>query len=219
MAVTISHWRAPPTKWRRAGCLAAYASGLIAATTMLSRPLEPALSMYLGGALESRVPAVVLSPASDVQGIIVLGGAVTRVEAALSLARRYSRATVILSGPGASEIQLAEAQLGGSGRLKIDRRANDTFENAVYSNDLLAPGDDENWLLVTSAVHMPRAIGAFQAMGFPVLPWPVYDTPSAAKARSAWVWHEVFGLVGYWLLGRTQTPYPRSSGNVKQQVG
>lgn len=208
MSLAISCWSALPLKWKRAGKIALCASVALSAITTLSRPLEPALSENLGRWLEARVPAATLDTATRVQGIIVLGGSITRVEAALLLAKRYRNATVILSGPGEHEIQLAEAELGKSNRLKIDRRATDTFENALFSNDLVGPRDGENWLVVTSAVHMPRAVGVFQAVGFPVVPWPVYDTPSTPRMRSAWVWHEVLGLAGYWALGRTRMLYP-----------
>ena len=68
-------------------------------------------------------------------------------------------------------------------------------------------------MLVTSALHMPRALGAFRAAGWPVLPWPVgYKT-----RRHGWRWvespaerigllesalHEWVGLLAYRALGR-----------------
>jgi uncharacterized SAM-binding protein YcdF (DUF218 family) len=73
----------------------------------------------------------------------------------------------------------------------------------------------QSWVLVTSALHMPRAIGAFQAVGFPVHPWPVIDTPAGGKPLSDRVWHEVLGLLGYWALGRSASPYPRPNAPVR----
>ncbi len=65
---------------------------------------------------------------------------------------------------------------------------------------------------MTSAVHMPRAFGAFERVGFPVLPWPIDDTPRVGKDLTARVWHEVRGLVGYRAFGRTRQALPERVG-------
>ena len=46
-------------------------------------------------------------------------------------------------------------------RVLLEDRARNTYENAVFSKQLMKPKPGERWLLVTSAVHMPRAIGCF----------------------------------------------------------
>jgi uncharacterized SAM-binding protein YcdF (DUF218 family) len=189
----------------------AAAVGLVAVSALpvLSDGLEPALVRRLGYALETRIPCVDLATAG-IDGIIVLGGSPTRVRAALDVAQQFPQAVVVLSGPGEAEVRLAAAVLGRSDRLLIDRRPTNTYENALYSRDLIAPAAGQRWLLVTSAVHMPRSVGVFRSVDFSVLPWPVYDTPKSAAEGSAWVWHEIVGLVGYRMLGRTENFYPRS---------
>jgi uncharacterized SAM-binding protein YcdF (DUF218 family) len=187
----------------------AAAVGLVAisALPVLSGPLEPALVRRLGYALETRIPCVDLGTIG-IDGIIVLGGSPTRVRAALDVAQKFPQAVVVLSGPGEAEVRLATAVLGRSDRLFVDRRPTNTYENALYSRDLIAPAAGQRWLLVTSAVHMPRSVGVFRSVDFPVLPWPVYDTPKSAAEGSARVWHEIVGLVGYRMLGRTENFYP-----------
>lgn len=63
------------------------------------------------------------------------------------------------------------------GRVLIEGESRSTWENATRSAALLrAQGlriDAGPWIIVTSARHMPRAIGAFAAAGYgPLIPWP-----------------------------------------------
>jgi uncharacterized SAM-binding protein YcdF (DUF218 family) len=174
----------------------------------MAQPIHWWLAVPIGQLLESRISRPQLPCQRDLTGIIVLGGSTARVRTALQLAERYPNAAVVLSGPGELEVALALKSKNLSGRLSVDHRATNTYENALFSKDLVRPSSDQSWAVVTSAVHMPRAIGAFQSVGFPVLPCPVGDTPLEADARAASVWHEVFGLIGYWVLGRTRELYP-----------
>lgn len=48
-----------------------------------------------------------------------------------------------------------------------------TYEDALYSTELLAEQDIETIILVTSAIHMPRARALFEAQGLTVIPAPV----------------------------------------------
>lgn len=183
----------------------------ISASTLVAGLVEPRLTHRLAEVLERRIPRADLGAHSAPGGIIVLGGSATRVEAALQLAQRFPNAPVILSGPGNSEIALAKARISDPRRLIIDRRALNTYENAVYSQDFMSAKTGGRWAVVTSAIHMPRAVAAFQGAGLSIAAWPVYDTGPTTEALSKSVWHEVFGLAGYWLLGRTRTLFPSAS--------
>ena len=60
------------------------------------------------------------------------------------------------------------------GRVMLEDRARSTRDNAIFSLPLARPQPGERWLLVTSAMHMPRSIGVFRSAGWPELqPWPV----------------------------------------------
>src|SRR4030067_3176381 len=117
------------------------------------------------------------------------------VEAAL-LAQLYPEAKIVFSGgdagilhrPG-NEAEGAEPLLTALGvahdRLILEAKSRDTYENAAFLKEELTRlgelGPGERWLLITSAYHMPRAMGAFRAAGFDVEPWPVdYRTRGAA---------------------------------------
>jgi len=56
--------------------------------------------------------------------------------------------------------------------VRIERGSINTHENAVGSYQALAPGGVRRILLVTSAMHMPRAAGAFRRAGFQVVAVP-----------------------------------------------
>ncbi len=58
------------------------------------------------------------------------------------------------------------------------------MENATFSRAVADPKPGERWLLVTSAFHMPRAIGTFRQAGFPIEAYPVdWRTRGAAEGR------------------------------------
>ena len=152
--------------------------------------------------LTALMPRTTLSDRDRIAGIVVLGGGPGRIYEAASLAKRFPGARVVLSGPGEEEAAFAASEPSLRGRLVIEPRARNTFENAVYSRDLIKPGAGQRWLLVTSAVHMPRAYSAFCAAGFRTEPWPVDDLPAAASAAAGQVQHEILGLIAYRLMGR-----------------
>jgi uncharacterized SAM-binding protein YcdF (DUF218 family) len=92
----------------------------------------------------------------------------------------------------------------------IENRSADTYDNARRSWAILAPAGVRNIVLVTSAVHMPRARAEFESAGFSVTPapmsiWGERDAafapwvPSAdALARSQRVLHEYLGQLVRW---------------------
>jgi uncharacterized SAM-binding protein YcdF (DUF218 family) len=204
------------------------------------------LGQWLLLPLENRFSAPARPP-DQVDGIVVLGGAIDLVIAQgrgvveftenaerniamIELAERYPDAKLVFTG-GRDEIfgtAISEAAVmreftrrhGLDGRVIFEDRARNTYENALLSKPLAAPRPGERWLLVTSASHMPRAVGVFRRVGWPVIAYPVdYRTsgepgllarPDAAQnwvdfdqAVKAWI-----GLVAYWLSDRTDAPFP-----------
>jgi uncharacterized SAM-binding protein YcdF (DUF218 family) len=198
--------------------------------------------------LENRFPAYV-DDGADIDGVVVLGGAidpalymahagsgmngaVARVTEAARLARRYPRARVIFSGGGDATVgpETTEAHvvrdlfaaLGvDEGRLEIETTSRNTYENAIMSRRMASPEGGERWLMITSAFHMPRAVGAFRAARFDVRPCPVdYRAtggsifaripPGAVKGLTFFsiAAHEIVGLIAYRLTGRSTALYP-----------
>jgi uncharacterized SAM-binding protein YcdF (DUF218 family) len=77
---------------------------------------------------------------------------------------------------GSAEAKAAAGLLESFGisrdRVILEERSRNTVENAVFSKAIIKPKRGERWLLVTSAYHMPRAIGVFRKAGFPIEPYP-----------------------------------------------
>ena len=179
----------------------------------------------LGGALDT-----VVSPE---RGEVALNEAAERMTAMAELVRRYPQAHIVFSGGSGrlvyggstTEAELAVRLFESFGierqRVILENRSRDTDENARFSKELLQPRQDERWLLVTSAHHMPRAIGSFRAGGFPVEAFPVdYRTRGAVDLlrpfsplsdglrRTDTAMREWVGLVVYRLTGRTAELFP-----------
>src|SRR5262249_22097939 len=114
------------------------------------------------------------------------------------------------------------AGLGGDpARVDVESRPRTTSEDALYTAAVLKPKRTERWLLVTSALHMPRAVGCFRVAGFQVEPYPVEfrtvrSQPSAGlfssgsealndldRAGKEWI-----GLIAYRLMGKTDALFP-----------
>lgn len=192
--------------------LFAKATSLLAALAALgaTRPLDQiAIGRDIRTILEQRVPLPIAIDWAEVRGIVVAGGSKFRLQEALRLARLHPHLHIVLTGPGADEIELARRETDvAPSRIHIEERARNTFENALYSKHLVQPGTDDVWLLATSAAHMPRAAGSFWRVGFPVKPWPVYDRIADPSRDWHVARHEVVGLLFYWLMGRTSALFP-----------
>lgn len=205
------------------------------------------LGNWLMASLEDRFPAwntAVEAP----DGIIVLGGSISgelsavrqnvalneaaeRLTAVAGLARRYPAARIVFAGGsekllgGRAEADFVLPLFESFGiareRVALEGRSRNTAENARFTRDLLQPKDGERWLLVTSAYHMPRAIGVFRREGFAVEAYPVdwrtrgtadalapFGVLSDGLARTDTAVREWAGLLGYWATGRSAELLP-----------
>ena len=58
-------------------------------------------------------------------------------------------------------------------KLWLEEQSQNTHENALFSKKILDEKGIRRILLVTSAMHMPRAVGLFEKLGMEVIPIPV----------------------------------------------
>jgi uncharacterized SAM-binding protein YcdF (DUF218 family) len=199
--------RRGPLLTRRSSILVLISLVLIFSVHLLSRDANP-IGSLLVRPLEQRFQRADATAFERLSGVIVLIGGDKRLAEAGRLARENPKLPIVISG--AKGMSGVEAELGGgidSSRVLVERRSNNTYENALYSAEMIKPKQSERWLLVTGASHMPRAIGSFRRAGFEVEPWPVYDlTVSDSGLPNAF--HEWLGLFTYWALGRTSALLP-----------
>jgi uncharacterized SAM-binding protein YcdF (DUF218 family) len=230
------------TRFRRAGLRMAVASLLLLAVLGFSP-----LGGILAHTLESRFPPWDAARGAP-DGIVVLGGGIAstlsgdydepiltsdggRVTAIAKLARAYPNARILYSGgspnliaagtpDGPYLLRLLDSFGIPRERVAIEPHSRNTFENAVFSKEMANPKPGERWLLVTSAQHMPRAMGSFRQAGFPVEAYPVAwrtrprtsFTPggilSAGLNGLDLATHEWIGLIAYRLTGKTDALLP-----------
>jgi len=181
-----------------------------------------AIGEFVVDILQTRFPEWRNNSNQPVAGVIVLGGTFSgqkspgaRVQVAIQLAQRFPSARVVFSGmeetagaAGADAAQMFMAAGISPDRIMIEGRSRNTAENAAFSQTLVQPDKGSRWILVTSAFHMPRAVGAFRAAGFSIEAYPVEYilTPSARDASIAL--KQTIALAYYRLTGRSDALLP-----------
>lgn len=179
--------------------------------------------VVLGGVVDQFV--------SQDRGTVAINGAVERLTFFARLANKYPGAKLVFSGGSGvlTDQSLKEADfvkpilvtLGiEPARLIFENQSRNTAENAVFSKKLVNPKPGENWIVITSAFHMPRTVGVFRQAGWPVIPYPVdYQAMSNSSPGVQFALrsglngfasglHEWLGLTFYWFAGRTNEFYP-----------
>jgi len=229
-------------RWRRLGV------GLIGIAVIASLVITTVpLGKYLLFQLENRFPPVRSLPVkadgiivlggfsnqfiTKARGQVALGGAVERLFEAAVLARRYPEAKVLFTG-GSGDLfrqEIKESETLGpafkvlglkNDRILLESNSRNTYENAVFTHNIIKPTMDQTWFLVTSAFHMPRSVGTFKKNGWNVIPYPVdyniegtkdlelgFDFIGGLSSLNKGM-HEWIGLIAYKLLGRSDSYFP-----------
>jgi uncharacterized SAM-binding protein YcdF (DUF218 family) len=174
-------------------------------------------------------------------GIVVLGGALSspelwaahpqvglndqaeRMTEAVALMRSHPNLRLLftggnakITGEGVSEAQRAKVFFDAMGvdpsRVSYESASRNSYENALLTASIPGVDKTQPWLLLTSAFHLPRAMGVFTHAGWNVTPWPVdYRT----TAHDSWfdfslhygpaLWqlalHEWLGYAAYRVAG------------------
>ncbi|UJB19765.1 MULTISPECIES: YdcF family protein [Lysobacter] len=196
-------------RWRRSG-LSLFLAGVVwsllwsmpAAADALRDSLQRA---YLGQSAEGM-------PAAD--AIVVLGGDIGRLDrfdsgdaqspeladnrvAAAARAWHAQRApTILLSGgPNGTSRGISEARIMAQALAKLgvpesamiqDDSSSDTRQNAEHAARIARERGWQRVILVTSAMHMPRALRWFNHQRLPALPLAPAEAPPLLSAATPW---------------------------------
>jgi len=219
-------------RWRRWSI----ASGALALIWLWLWSL-PVCSSLLCGRLEGEFPPRPVQDLPKAQAIVVLGGAISGANAFRPLpdlsgsadrvwhaARLYHAGKaplVVLSGgsnpasgvqPEAEAMQIFLRDLGvPESAMLLERQSLSTYENAHFTAALLRERGIEKILLITSALHMRRALVHFEEEGLHVIPaatdhvaggaigWMDFLPDAAALEGSQ---RAIKELIGRWKLAR-----------------
>ena len=152
-------------------------------------------------------------------------GSLLRIVAGAELARRFPDAKLVFAGTSggpterrtiesAALAQFLEGLGVEPGRTLFERVSFTTVENIQNTLALVKPREHEAWVLVTSALHMPRAMGVAHKLRWRPLAWPShYEAPAAGTPRAGVIYpaqrfvaidralHEWLGIASYRLNG------------------
>jgi uncharacterized SAM-binding protein YcdF (DUF218 family) len=222
--LTVLCWRWRLGRW--AGLATAglvIVLGVLPTGAWLMRPLE---TRFAEPNLTGEVAGVVVLAGSERLRISELHSmphvtsAGTRLTTFLVLAARYPQAQLVHTGTP-REGQVARRLLIGAGvapgRIRFEDQSRNTCDSAHKTHALVDPQPGERWLLVTSAMHMPRSVACFRAAGWDITPYPT----DFRRGTSAWHFglvdnlgdldlaaHEWLGLIYYRLRGFTNEVFP-----------
>ena len=158
---------------------------------------------------------------------ISLNGSAERLVESVMIIRKFEKAKVIFSGGsgivnrsdlGHSQVaKLFYKKMGvDSNKIFFEDKSRNTHENIIYSKKIAKPKKNENWLLITSAFHMKRALLIAEKNNWKFIPYavdfknikefkltPNLNLLSNLNSFQSGL-HEWLGLVSYYLMGRTE---------------
>jgi uncharacterized SAM-binding protein YcdF (DUF218 family) len=200
----------------------------------------PVTTLVAGGFLEDRYASLAAKDYPTADAIVVLGGHIqgnrsnwftpydkqmvrSRETLAAELFRAQRAPVIVLSG-GALEGPIGDTnnmarnlvQNGIPERvIVLETSSQNTFENALLTQKTLSALEKKRILLVTSALHMPRSMAAFEKQPIEVTAAPLPKQITVPHLRPLNIWQpdaltlessrsilkEYLGLFVYWLRG------------------
>jgi len=190
----------------------------------IQKPVNPDGIILLGGSFTGSIKALEHHQ-------VGLNGKAERVVEALRLLRDNNNTKLlfvanasVLSSDGVSESEQVEKFFENfkvdQKRLIIKKIANNTYQESIAIAEYLKESGGK-WILITSALHMPRTIALMQSRDIGdsiIYPYATDFTASSPKfnfnfsfsniGRLDGFIHEIFGLFAYRITGRTNTLFP-----------
>ncbi len=230
----LAHWG------RRLVAVAAVGFVIVMVTPIASLVALPLEERFPRPDLPERVDGIIMlggavnPPIARDRGEPSVNDAAERILGFAELIRRYPQAKAVFTG-GSGRLMAQDAMdlredvpiRGALRQTGIDpdgvifeNESRNTWENALFSQRIVQPKPGETWILVTSAMHMPRSVGIFRQVGWEVIPYPVdYRTRFGGRPFFRFEFdkqidalqdpvREWIGLVAYRLMGRTDSLFP-----------
>ena len=203
------------TRWTKVAKVVLTATAVVTVLVTIL-PIGP----LLFGNLENRFPQVKKLP-PNITGIIVLWLSLLYPNAKLI----FTGGSGVLGSQSLKEADVIKPLLVTLGlnlnRIIFENQSRNTAENATMTKKIIKPKLDQRWLIITSAFHMPRAMGSFRQAGWNAIAYPVDYHQKSSHGFSLGLslrtglsslstsLHEWMGLTFYWLSGRTNELYPK----------
>ena len=190
-------WERPPVSL---AALPRHADAAVLLTGITQVAKSPHDRVYLGAGADRFTSALWLYRAGRVRRIIVSGGSGAVQATAHTEADDLTTLLRLAGVPNSAIIR--------------EKKSRNTRENALFTKQLLAPGQD-TLILVTSAFHQRRAMGCFAKVGLHPIGFPAgYRSADRNLAPDAWLvpspealanfsllTHEVAGWLIYKVMG------------------
>ncbi|MCF6216695.1 MAG: YdcF family protein [Emcibacter sp.] len=209
-------------------------------TSWLMVPLEKRFSSYTNYVGDAPYSGIIVLAGAERLTLstrhkqVTLSGAAERLIEAAKLARQFPDLPIIYSGGGQIKNMLSESKIARKyfieagidpSRIRFEDKSYNTHTNALETKKYIQhyeTGGRETgkWLLVTSAFHMPRTVGAYRNADINIQPYPVdYRThlktsliknPNAGQRlyQLDFALHEWIGLLAYYISGRNEELFP-----------
>ena len=161
---------------------------------------------------------------------IIVNGSAERLIESSFLIKKYPNAKIYFAGGSGS---LDFSKLSHSTVAKkfyenynidtekfiFDYKSRNTYENILYAKEKFNPKKNENWIVITSAFHLNRAISIGEKLDWKLLPYGTdYRVPKKFKWKISldfidnlsnfkFASHEWTGLIAYYMMGRSSKIY------------
>jgi uncharacterized SAM-binding protein YcdF (DUF218 family) len=203
------------------GLAALYAFSIPAFSSLLARAIQQVPPVTAEAIINSDAQAIVVLSAGYTRagldyGVRTLDGlTLQRVRFAARIYRMHQLPilvsggrTVYLPTPPLAELMRGALEQEFNVPVRwVENQSRDTMENAEFSSQILQSADVQRIILVTHAMHMPRAMAKFQARGLQVLPAPTDFAARDGVESADFIprlssleesYYAIYEFLGYW---------------------
>ena len=145
--------------------------------------------------------------------------------------KKFPNAKIVISGSGptygnftiTSVTKMFYSKVGVDvDRIIFEDKSRNTYENFIFSKKFIENGNNNKWLLVTSAIHMKRAMNVAEKLKLNFIPYPVDFTKTTNFTWKTFyrrnnyllnmndfqsAVYEYIGLLAYYITGKSSKIY------------